>query len=48
MVGTEISQPASEFALGAVKTPSREELMQLKVLNNTDFAKFGKLLEGGN
>lgn len=48
MVGTEISLPASEFALGAVKAPSKEELMHLKVLNNSDFPKFGKLLEGGN
>lgn len=48
VVGTEISLPASEFALVAVKTLSKEELMQLKVLNNTHFPKFGKLLEGGN
>lgn len=48
MVGTEISLPALKFALVSVKTPSKEELMQLKVLSNTDFPKFGKLLEGGN
>lgn len=45
MVGTEISLPALEFALLAVKIPSKEELTQLKVLNNTDFPKFGKLLK---
>lgn len=48
MVGREISLPALEFALVAVKMPSKEELVHLKVLNNTDFPKSGKLLEGGN
>lgn len=48
MVGTEISLPALKFALVSVKTPSNEELVQLKVLNNTDFPKFEKLQEGGN
>lgn len=48
MVGTEVSLAALEFALVAVKMPSNEELMHLKVLNNTDFPKFGKLLKNGN
>lgn len=38
MVGTEISLPASEFALGAVKTPGKEELIQL---NNTGLKQHG-------
>lgn len=32
MVGTEISLPALEFALVALKMPSKEELVHLKVL----------------
>lgn len=44
MVRTEISLPVLEFALLAVKTPSKKELMQLKVLNNIGFPKIGKLL----
>jgi len=48
VVGEEISLPILEFALGAVKTLSKEGLMQLKILKNTDFPEFGKLLGGGN
>lgn len=48
MVGTEISLPALELALVAVKMLSKEELMHLKVLNNREFPKFGKLLESRN
>lgn len=40
MVGSEISLPAMEFALVAVKTLNKEELMQLKVLNNTVWKAF--------
>lgn len=47
MIGKEILLPVFEFALGAVKTLSKEELMQLKISNNTDFPGFGKLLGGG-
>lgn len=47
MIGKEILLPIFEFALGPVKTLSKEELMQLKILNNTDFPEFGKLLGGG-
>lgn len=48
VVGKEILLPISRFALDAVKSPSKEELVQLKILNNADFPEFGKLLGGGN
>lgn len=48
VVGKEILLAIFEFALDAVKTLSKEELMQLKILNNANFPGFGKLLGGGN
>ena len=48
VVGEEILLPVFEFALDVVKALSKEELMQLKILNNADFPEFGKLLGGGN
>lgn len=48
VVGKEILLPGSECALDAVKTPSQEELMQLKVLNTADCPGFGKLFGAGS